>query len=201
MGNCCNPLQKETNYEITKEDEQTNRKKTNTYNNSTISENTEKQLISNKRTDLPYQIFKLINSIRAEPEAFFEEARQFEDLVEPFGIVINKPDRPNSLIFDEVNSIKVENYLNEKRNNDKTNYEKESDIFNIINKKGELYFSFSDRHNIRENVLKLLDSNSGDVVRILTEKYSEIVVAVNPVEGTKKIIITCIFIYECIHIL
>ena len=195
MGNCCNPLQKETNYEITKEDEQTNRKKTNTYNNSTISENTEKQLISNKRTDLPYQIFKLINSIRAEPEAFFEEARQFEDLVEPFGIVINKPDRPNSLIFDEVNSIKVENYLNEKRNNDKTNYEKESDIFNIINKKGELYFSFSDRHNIRENVLKLLDSNSGDVVRILTEKYSEIVVAVNPVEGTKKIIITCIFIY------
>lgn len=195
MGNCCNPLQKETNYEITKEDEQTNRKKTNTHNNSTISENTEKQLISNKRTDLPYQIFKLINSIRAEPEAFFEEARQFEDLVEPFGIVINKPDRPNSLIFDEVNSIKVENYLNEKRNNDKTNYEKESDIFNIINKKGELYFSFSDRHNIRENVLKLLDSNSGDVVRILTEKYSEIVVAVNPVEGTKKIIITCIFIY------
>lgn len=195
MGNCCNPLQKETNYEITKEDEQTNRKKTNTYNNSTISENTEKQLISNERTDLPYQIFKLINSIRAEPEAFFEEARQFEDLVEPFGIVINKPDRPNSLIFDEVNSIKVENYLNEKRNNDKTNYEKESDIFNIINKKGELYFSFSDRHNIRENVLKLLDSNSGDVVRILTEKYSEIVVAVNPVEGTKKIIITCIFIY------
>lgn len=195
MGNCCNPLQKETNYEITKEDEQTNRKKTNTHNNSTISENTEKQLISNKRTDLPYQIFKLINSIRAEPEAFFEEARQFEDLVEPFGIVINKPDRPNSLIFDEVNSIKVENYLNEKRNNDKTNYEKESDIFNIINKKGELYFSFSDRHNIRENVLKLLDSNSGDVVRILTEKYSEIVVAVNPVEGTKKVIITCIFIY------
>lgn len=195
MGNYCNPLQKETNYEITKEDEQTNRKKTNTYNNSTISENTEKQLISNERTDLPYQIFKLINSIRAEPEAFFEEARQFEDLVEPFGIVINKPDRPNSLIFDEVNSIKVENYLNEKRNNDKTNYEKESDIFNIINKKGELYFSFSDRHNIRENVLKLLDSNSGDVVRILTEKYSEIVVAVNPVEGTKKIIITCIFIY------
>ena len=195
MGNCCNPLQKETNYEITKEDEQTNRKKTNTYNNSTISENTEKQLISNERTDLPYQIFKLINSIRAEPEAFFEEARQFEDLVEPFGIVINKPDRPNILIFDEVNSIKVENYLNEKRNNDKTNYEKESDIFNIINKKGELYFSFSDRHNIRENVLKLLDSNSGDVVRILTEKYSEIVVAVNPVEGTKKIIITCIFIY------
>ena len=195
MGNCCNPLQKETNYEITKEDEQTNRKKTNTYNNSTISENTEKQLISNKRTDLPYQIFKLINSIRAEPVAFFEEARQFEDLVEPFGIVINKPDRPNSLIFDEVNSIKVENYLNEKRNNDKTNYEKESDIFNIINKKGELYFSFSDRHNIRENVLKLLDSNSGDVVRILTEKYSEIVVAVNPVEGTKKIIITCIFIH------
>ena len=195
MGNCCNPLQKETNYEITKENEPTNRKKTNTHNNSTISENTEKQLISNKRTDLPYQIFKLINSIRAEPEAFFEEARQFEDLVEPFGIVINKPDRPNSLIFDEVNSIKVENYLNEKRNNDKTNYEKESDIFNIINKKGELYFSFSDRHNMRENVLKLLDSNSGDVVRILSEKYSEIVVAVNPVEGTKKIIITCIFIY------
>lgn len=195
MGNCCNPLQKETNYEITKEDEPTNRKKTNTHNNSTISENTEKQLISNERTDLPYQIFKLINSIRAEPEAFFEEARQFEELVEPFGIVINKPDRPNSLIFDEVNSIKVENYLNEKRNNDKTNYEKESDIFNIINKKGELYFSFSDRHNIRENVLKLLDSNSGDVVRILSEKYSEIVVAVNPVEGTKKIIITCIFIY------
>lgn len=194
MGNCCKPSN-ENDYEITKEGGSTSRKKINTQNNSVISDNTEKQQISNERTDLHHQIFKLFNAIRQGPEAFFEDAKKYEDLIGPFQTVINHPARPNILEFDEADSVKVEDYLNDKTNNDKTNYEKESDIFNIINKKGDLYFSFSDKRSVRENVLKLLDSNYGDVVRILTENYKEIVVAVNPVEGTSKVLITCVFIY------
>ena len=119
--------------------------------------------------------------------------KKYEELSKPFAKAVEEAVRPREIFYNERDSERVEEYFKLMENNDKTNMEKQNDISKLLNKKGDFYFSFGDGNKITENVWNLLDNNAEDAFQILTENYKEIIIAITPIEGTSKFIITYIF--------
>lgn len=191
MGNCCQSkenINHEDANEVFKETDINSRNNHDNLNSNSSMFPTEKP-----KDTVSYKIYKIINEMRTKPELYLEESKKYEELFKPFAKAVDEAIRPKELFYNERDSEKVEEYFKLMENNDKTNMEKQNDISKLLNKNGYFYFSFGDGNKITENVWNLLDNNAEEAFQILTENYKEIVIAITPIEGTSKFVITYIF--------
>ena len=191
MGNCCQSkenINHEDANEVFKETDINSRNNHDNLNSNSSIFPTEKP-----KDTVSYKIYKIINEMRTKPELYLEESKKYEELSKPFAKAVEEAVRPREIFYNERDSERVEEYFKLMENNDKTNMEKQNDISKLLNKNGYFYFSFGDGNKITENVWNLLDNNAEEAFQILTENYKEIVIAITPIEGTSKFIITYIF--------
>ena len=191
MGNCCQSNANINHEEINEVFKETDTNSRNNHDN--LNSNSSMFPTEKPKDTVSYKIYKIINEMRTKPELYLEESKKYEELSKPFAKAVEEAVRPREIFYNERDSERVEEYFKLMENNDKTNMEKQNDISKLLNKKGDFYFSFGEGNKITENVWNLLDNNAEDAFQILTENYKEIIIAITPIEGTSKFIITYIF--------
>ena len=191
MGNCCQSKENINHEEINEVFKETDTNSRNNHDN--LNSNSSMFPTEKPKDTVSYKIYKIINEMRTKPELYLEESKKYEELSKPFAKAVEEAVRPREIFYNERDSERVEEYFKLMENNDKTNMEKQNDISKLLNKKGDFYFSFGDGNKITENVWNLLDNNAEEAFQILTENYKEIIIAITPIEGTSKFIITYIF--------
>ena len=153
--------------------------------------NSDTQITNLYDNNIQYQIYKGINDIRLNPENYFSEYNDNDNIKETFENFVSSNQRPKQLKYNEEDSNKINDYLKDKKNNDKSTDDKKNDIYNLLNINNEnskFIQTMGDNDNVKSSIWNFFDSCDEDLNDVLFNNYDFIIISSVPLNNSKTII-------------
>lgn len=153
--------------------------------------NSDTQITNLYDNNIQYQIYKGINDIRLNPENYFSEYNDNDNIKETFENFVSSNQRPKQLKYNEEDSNKINDYLKDKKNNDKSTDDKKNDIYNLLNindENSKFIQTMGDNDNVKSSIWNFLDSCDEDLNDVLFNNYDFIIISSVPLNNSKTII-------------
>ena len=153
--------------------------------------NSDTQITNLYDNNIQYQIYKGINDIRLNPENYFSEYNDNDNIKETFENFVSSNQRPKQLKYNEEDSNKINDYLKDKKNNDKSTDDKKNDIYNLLNindENSKFIQTMGDNDNVKSSIWNFFDSCDEDLNDVLFNNYDFIIISSVPLNNSKTII-------------
>lgn len=153
--------------------------------------NSDTQITNLYDNNIQYQIYKGINDIRLNPENYFSEYNDNDNIKETFENFVSSNQRPKQLKYNEEESNKINDYLKDKKNNDKSTDDKKNDIYNLLNindENSKFIQTMGDNDNVKSSIWNFFDSCDEDLNDVLFNNYDFIIISSVPLNNSKTII-------------
>ena len=153
--------------------------------------NSDTQITNLYDNNIQYQIYKGINDIRLNPENYISEYNDNDNIKETFENFVSSNQRPKQLKYNEEDSNKINDYLKDKKNNDKSTDDKKNDIYNLLNindENSKFIQTMGDNDNVKSSIWNFFDSCDEDLNDVLFNNYDFIIISSVPLNNSKTII-------------
>ena len=153
--------------------------------------NSDTQITNLYDNNIQYKIYKGINDIRLNPENYFSEYNDNDNIKETFENFVSSNQRPKQLKYNEEDSNKINDYLKDKKNNDKSTDDKKNDIYNLLNindENSKFIQTMGDNDNVKSSIWNFFDSCDEDLNDVLFNNYDFIIISSVPLNNSKTII-------------
>lgn len=153
--------------------------------------NSDTQITNLYDNNIQYQIYKGINDIRLNPENYFSEYNDNDNIKETFENFVSSNQRPKQLKYNEEDSNKINDYLKDKKNNDKSTDDKKNDIYNLLNindENSKFIQTMGDNDNIKSSIWNFFETCDEDLNDVLFNNYDFIIISSVPLNNSKTII-------------
>ena len=158
--------------------------------------NSDTQITNLYDNNIQYQIYKGINDIRLNPENYFSEYNDNDNIKETFENFVSSNQRPKQLKYNEEDSNKINDYLKDKKNNDKSTDDKKNDIYNLLNindENSKFIQTMGDNDNIKSSIWNFFETCDEDLNDVLFNNYDFIIISSVPLNNSKTIIIIILY--------